>query len=193
MTEHDPLQALWASDQGEKFTMSIAELTARSDRFRSRIQRRNLIEYLAAALVVGVFGWLAFIVPAWSVRVGAGLIILAAIYVCWQVHRVGPESRLDVPADNLSRVYRRDLVRQRDALKAVWRWYLLPFVPGIVVFVLGTNIEAGVSLPAWAIFVSSAISLSFVGLIYFCIWVLNAYAARKLDEEIEALNLVSDT
>lgn len=192
MTDYDPLRELWASDQGEKFTMSIAELTARSDRFRSRIQRRNLIEYAAAALVVAVFGWLAFIVPAWSVRVGAVLIILAAIYISWQLHRVASLSQGHGPADNLASVYRRELVRQRDALKSVWRWYLLPFLPGIVVFVLGTNIEAGVSLPVWAIVISSAISLGFVGLIFCGIWALNAYAARKLEKEIETLDLASE-
>lgn len=192
MTDHDSLRELWASDQGEKFTMSITELTARSDRFRSRIHRRNLIEYVAAALVVSVFGWLAFIVPVWSVRVGAILIILAAIYISWQLNRVAPLSQGYGSADNLVSVYRRELVRQRDALKTVWRWYLLPFLPGIVIFVLGTKIEAGVSLPVWAIAISSAMSLGFVALIFLGIWLLNAYAARKLDIEIKALDSVSE-
>lgn len=192
MTDHDPLHELWASGQGEKFTMSITELTARSDRFRSRIHRRNLIEYVAAALVVGVFGWLAFIVPTWSVRVGAVLIMLAAIYISWRLHKVGSLSQDHVSADHLASVYRRELVRQSHALKTVWRWYLLPFVPGIVVFVLGTNIEAGASLPVWAIAISSAISLGFVALIFLGIWALNAHAARKLDKEIEALESLSE-
>ena len=188
MTHHDPLRDLWASDQGEKYTMSIADLTARSDRFRSRVQRRNYVEYLAAALVIAVFGWLAFIVPIWSMRAGAVLIIIAAIYISWQLHKTASVSHEHTPADRLASVYRRELKRQREALNSVWRWYLLPFVPGVVVFVLGTHIEAGISLPAWAIVISSAISLGFVGLIFLGIWALNAYAVRKLDKEIEVLD-----
>lgn len=191
MTDHDPLRELWATDQGEKFTMSIAELTARSDRFRSRIQRRNLIEYLAAALVVGTFGWLAYIIPVWSVRIGAALIMLAAIYISWQLHRVASLSAGELPADDLASVHRRELVRQRDALRSVWRWYLAPFVPGILVFVLGTTIEAGAHAPLWAVIATSAVSLGFVSLIFAGVWALNAYAARKLDEEIKTLDSVS--
>ena len=191
MTEHDPLRDLWASDQGEKFTMSITDLSARSDRFQSRIQRRNLIEYLAAALVVGVFGWIAVIVPALSIKIGAVMIALAAIYVSWQLNNVASVSDGEAPADTLVHAHRRALVRQRDALKSVWRWYLLPFVPGMLVFVLGTSIETGESLPLWAVITSSLVSLSFVGAVFVGVWAMNAYAARKLDQEITALDSVT--
>ena len=59
MTDHDPLRDLWAADKGDKFTMSISDLTARSNRFQSRIDRRNHTEYIDAAMVVGMYGWLA--------------------------------------------------------------------------------------------------------------------------------------
>jgi len=191
MTDHDPLHDLWATDQGEKFTMSIADLTARSDRFRSRIQRRNLIEYLAAALVIGTFGWMAYIIPVLSVRIGAVLIMLAAVYISWQLHRVASVSAGESPADDLASVHRRELVRQRDALRSVWRWYLAPFVPGLLVFIVGTTIEAGVHAPLWAVIATSAVSLGFVSLIFAGVWALNAYAARKLDQEINSLDAVS--
>lgn len=191
MTDHDPLRDLWATDQGEKFTMSIAELTARSDRFQSRIKRRNLTEYLATALVIGIFGWVAFIVPVWSVRIGAGLIILAALYVAWQLNKVASISDGGTPELDLASGHRRELVRQRDALRSVWRWYLLPFVPGAVVFVLGTNLEAGANLSIWAALGMSVESLGFMGVVFVGIWALNARAARELDDEIEVLDSVS--
>ena len=129
MTDHDPLRDLWASDQEEKFTMSITDLSARSDRFQSRSKRRNLIEYLAAALVVGVFGWMAFIIPVLSIKIGAVMIMMAAIYISWQLNRVASLSAGDTAGDTLANIHRRELVRQRDALRSVWCWYLLPFVP----------------------------------------------------------------
>ncbi|MCR9270754.1 MAG: hypothetical protein ACX94B_06095 [Henriciella sp.] len=192
MTDKDPLRELWAADQGEKFTMSIAELTARSDRFRAQIKRRNWTEYLAALLVIGIFGWLAYIVPVWSVKIGAGLIIIAAIYISWQLNRVASLSADDEPADDLISTHRRQLVRQRDALRSVWRWYLLPFVPGIVVFSVGSTLEAGANAPLWAVLATSAVSLGFVGLVFAAVWAVNARAARKLDDEIKTLESVSD-
>ena len=191
MTEHDPLHDLWASDQGEKFTMSITDLSARSDHFQARIKRRNVIEYLAAALVVGIFGWMAVIVPVLSIKIGALMIALAAIYVSWQLNRVASVSDEDAPADTLVHTHRRALVRQRDALQSVWRWYLLPFVPGMLVFVIGTSIETGESLPRWAAVTSSLVSLGFVTAVFVGVWVMNAHAARKLDQEISALEDVT--
>lgn len=191
MTDQDPLRDLWATDQGDKFTMSIAELSARSDRFRSKIKRRNLTEYLAAILVIGIFGWLAYSIPVLSVRIGAGLIILAAIYISWQLNKVASVDTGEAPVDNLANMHRRELIRQRDALRSVWRWYLMPFVPGIVVFTLGTTIEAGASVPLWAVIVTSIVSLGFAGAIFFGVWALNAYAARKLDEQIKELDSVT--
>lgn len=193
MTGHDPLRELWATDQGDHFTMSIAELTERSDHFRSRINRRNFIEYLAAALVISIFGWLAFMVPVWSVRVGAGLIIMGAIYISWQLNKLASVSEEVRPTEDLASAHRRELVRQRDALKSVWRWYLLPFVPGVLVFTLGTTFEAGMAMPFWAMATTALVSLSFSGAIFLGVWALNAYAARKLDEEITALDSISIT
>lgn len=191
MTEHDPLRELWASDQGDKFTMSISELTARSDRFQARIKRRNLIEYLAAALVIAVFGWVAFVVPVLSVRIGAGLIMAGALYISWQLNKVGSLSAPGPGTEDLLTVHRRELVRQRDALRSVWRWYLLPFVPGILVFTLGTSIQAGAHLPIGAVVATSLVSLGFTSAVFIAIWAVNAMAARKLDDEISALDTIT--
>lgn len=194
MTDHDPLRDLWAADKGDKFTMSISDLTARSNRFQSRIERRNLTEYIAAALVVGVFGWLAYIVPVWSIRIGSILIIAAALYVSWKLRQIGSASATPnvASAQTLANHHRDELVRQRDALKSVWRWYLLPFVPGILVFMLGTTLETGSNLPIWIELASSAFSLSLMGGLFYGIYALNAHAAKKLDREIDALDSVME-
>jgi len=191
MTDKDPLRDLWATDQGDKFTMSIAELTARSNIFRSKIKRRNLTEYIAAALVVCIFGWMAFSIPVLSIRIGAALIVLAAFYISWQLNKIASVDAGDAPVDTVAGMHRRELVRQRDALRSVWRWYLMPFVPGMVVFTVGTSLETGASLPAWAVALSALVSLSFIGAVFFGVWALNAYAARKLDAQIKELDSVS--
>ena len=79
-------------------------------------------------------------------------------------------------------------MRQRDALKSVWRWYLLPFVPGMLVFTLGTTLETASEIPLSAAFASGAISLGFIGLVFYGIHALNAHAAKKVDAEISAID-----
>ena len=194
MTDHDPRRDLRAADKGDKFTMSISDLTARSNRFQSRIERRNLTEYIAAALVVGVFGWLAYIVPVWSIRIGSILIIVAALYVSWKLRQIGSASATPnvASAQTLASHHRDELVRQRDALKSVWRWYLLPFAPGMLVFMLGTTLETGSNLPIWIELATSAFSLSLMGGLFYGIYALNAHAAKKLDREIDALDSVME-
>ena len=190
MTAHDPLRDLWASDQGDKFTMSVSELTAQSNRFHARILRRNITEYVAAALVIGVFGWVAFLVPVWSIRIGAVLIIAAAFYISWKLHQIGGASSPShlASAESLAAHHRGALVRQRDALKSVWRWYLLPFVPGVLVFTLGTSLESASHIPIEAALASGAVSLGLIAAIFVGVYALNVYAAKKLDAEIAKLD-----
>ena len=190
MTDHDPLRDLWTSDQGEKFTMSVSELTAKSNQFHARIRWRNITEYIAAALVIGVFGWIAFLVPVWSIKIGAILIIAAAFYISWKLHQIGGAfNPTDISSgQSLADHHREALVRQRDALQSVWRWYLLPFAPGMLVFTLGTTFETGSGIPPSARLSTSAVSLGFISAIFFGVHALNARAAKKLDEEIGALD-----
>ena len=190
MTDHDPLRDLWTSDQGEKFTMSISELTAKSNHFHARIKWRNITEYIAAALVIGVFGWIAFLVPVWSIKIGAVLIIAAALYISWKLHQIGGASNPKglSSGKSLADHHRDALVRQRDALRSVWRWYLLPFAPGMLIFILGTTFETGSGVPLSALLATSTVSLGFVSAIFFGVHALNANAAKKLDAEITALD-----
>lgn len=190
MTAHDPLRDLWTSDQGDKFTMSISELTAKSNHFHARIKWRNMTEYIAASLVIGVFGWIAFLVPVWSIRIGALLIITAALYISWKLHKIGGASKpTDLTSGQSLASYHRDaLVRQRDALRSVWRWYLLPFVPGMLVFTLGTTLETASEVPLTASLATGAISLVFMSALLYGIHALNIHTAKKLDTEIDTLD-----
>jgi hypothetical protein len=171
--------------------MSISDLTARSHRFQSRIKRRNLTEYLAAIIVIVAFGWIAMAAPVWPIRIGAILIISAAVYISWKLHQIGSaEAAPHAPsAETLANHHRDELVRQRDALKSVWRWYLLPFVPGMTVFSIGTALESAAAsgAPVWVTLAMSSVSLGIMAAVFYAIYALNAHAANKLDAEIDAL------
>lgn len=188
MTDRDPIQTLWKDQTQEPFTMSLAEIHARADKFQSRIRFRNVTEYAAAGFVVAAFGYVAALSPSLVVKLGAALLILGAFYVVWRLHTLAKAANVPdaARADDLASFHRDELVRQRDALRSVWRWYLGPFVPGMVVFIAGTVMHSGA--PWYAALAIAAVALAFQGLIFWLIGRLNMRAADKLQAEIDALD-----
>jgi glucan phosphoethanolaminetransferase (alkaline phosphatase superfamily) len=171
--------------------MSLADIHAQAQRFQSRVRSRNMIEYAAAAFVIAAFAWIAAAMPEPVVRIGAGLIVLGAIYVCWKLHRLGraaTQSELEAGAQSWAGFHRAELTRQREALRTVWSWYLAPFVPGMLVFLAGVSFtpENPAPLP-----VRLGVFLAGVGImaaVFAMIAWLNAVAAKRLDAEIAALD-----
>jgi hypothetical protein len=191
MSNHDPLQKLWTQQTQEPFTMSIADIHVHAQRFQSRIRSRNLIEYAAAAFVIIAFSWMAVIMPEPIVRVGAGLIVLGALYVCWKLHQLGraaTRSELDAGAQSWAAFHRAELLRQREALRTVWSWYLAPFVPGMLVFLAGVSFTAANPAPLPARLGVFLAALAIMAGVFAAIAWLNALAVKRLDAEIAALD-----
>lgn len=193
MSDRDPLQSIWKNQSQEKFTMSLADIHARADKFQSRIRQRNWIEYAAAVFVIGAFVWMALSIPAPVVKTGALLIALGAAYVCWKLHEVGraaSKAERDT-AQSLTAFHRAELVRQRDALKTVWRWYLAPFVPGVLVFLAGVSFAPELEAPLAAKVVTFVTGLAFQAAVFAAVWWLNATGVKRLEKEIAALDAAS--
>ncbi len=191
MSDYDPLQKLWTQQAQEPFTMSLADVHLHAQRFQSRIRNRNMIEYVAAGSVVACFMWMIATVPEPIVQVGAGLIVAGALYVCWQLYRLGrsaTRSELDAASQSWASFHRAELVRQREALRTVWSWYLAPFVPGMLVFLTGVSFTPANPAPLPARLVVFLAGLGLMAAVFAVIWVLNAAAAKRLDAEIAALD-----
>ncbi len=171
--------------------MSLADVHVRATRFQSRIRSRNTLEYVAAAFVVAFFSWMAATMPVPIVQVGAGLIVLGALYVCWQLYRLGraaTRGELDAGAQSWAAFHRAELVRQRNALNTVWSWYLAPFVPGMLVFLAGVSFAEANPAPFPARLGVFLAGLGLMAAVYAVIWWLNAVVAKRLDAEIAALD-----
>jgi hypothetical protein len=78
--------------------------------------------------------------------------------------------------------YRSELVRQRDLLQSVWRWYLLPFVPGFIVTITGRVLQQGAP---WSRLIGT---LAVVAGLMWVVWWGNQRAAARLQERIDALD-----
>ena len=180
MNPNDP-RNLWQGQEVERVILTVDEVRRRAARFERRIHRRNVREYVAGALVVAFWTVQLWRAHGWHVA-PAVLTIVGTIYVMFQLHRRG--SARSLPADAGIRgsieFHRVELERQRDALHAVWHWYLLPFVPGLAALLVVAGIDRGINtrLIGFGVF----FVLTLVG-----IWALNERAARKLDRKIQEL------
>lgn len=179
----DHVKSLWQSQSVETVPMSLEELRQKAEKFQKRIGNRNLREYVASVFVIAAFSYYMFAFPL--LRLASGLILAGTIYVVYQLRTRGAAKA--VPAsmalDTCVDFHRRELERQRDLIRDVWKWYLMPFVPGLVVFIGSLLLR----LPAdkW---------IRMLPFILFCvgvfagIWVLNRRGADKLQRQIDELN-----
>jgi hypothetical protein len=183
----DRFQLLWQERERQPIELAVDQIARRADAFRRTIRRRNAREYVAAAVVVAVFGAYAVLADAVLVRVACATTIAGALYVAYYLRRYGAPEPADLAvctADHLA-LHRRQLERQRDLLASIWRWYLGPLVPGLVLFAVSKPIEE--SKFATGSWIGAAISLSVGALVFVGIAKLNRMAARRLQREIDAL------
>jgi len=184
----DPKQA-WQNSGDAHEPPEFAEIRLRADKLYRRVRRRNLIEYTACIVLVIFASRNIFVLPHILQKLGSASLVAAACYVAWQLHRrgsaVAPEMAGEVP---LYAFARAQLVRQRDALRSIFWWYLLPLIPGIALILIGNGQDPGTAshVPIWVRWVALGVIVSvFVGA-----WWLNQVAARKLQgriDEIDAL------
>lgn len=181
---------IWKEQNMHPQAMTPQMLESRSRHFEDRIRARNRWEYLAGGIVAALtlaFGvWMLLAAPATIAdqMTGIGFLVLGlgAIAAAVQLRRkAGGETIIDGSLDT-SAAYRAGLVRQRDALRSVFNWYVAPFLPGFVL-IYGANVFAPNGV-AWAVMIPGLLTaLLAAGIVW-----ANRKAAKKLDEEIRALD-----
>lgn len=183
---HDDLGGLWRNQPTEEADLPIEDIRNRARRLERRVGRRNLREYAGAAFVLigcAVFGWRERNV---TVLIGAAFMVLAAAYIVYHLHRFG--AMRSMPADlglkDCLDFHRAELVRQRDLYLGVWRWYLLPMVPGWALIMIGRAIER----PDRRLFALGSTTV-FLGLLI-VLGKLNTRIARRLQGRIDNLDRV---
>lgn len=177
----DPIM-LWKNQPTEIKTMSLTEIQTRARKFQSQIFWRNLREYIATFAVCVIFGVFAARSDNTWLRLGCLLIIAAALFVSAFLFLNGRSNRSVAPdAAACHDFHREALLRQRNLLRGVWLWYLAPFLPGLILFMWGQGQQEGVTL------LRSGLVAGFVAFVFLGIGLLNQWAARRLQKEIDRL------
>jgi hypothetical protein len=189
MTE-DSIKQAWQASVEIAGAPPLEEVRKKADKFYRKIRLRNSIEYVACAVVVVLYVPRVLAVEYMHQRVGLTLLVLAALSVVWQLHRrasaESPERAGEAP---LYLFLRAQLVRQRDALREVFWWYLLPFVPGFAVIFVGNGIVPEVERAGPPIWVRWLI-LGVMGAIYVGVWWINQLGARRLQRHIDEIDVL---
>jgi len=190
---------LWQSQEPQATSMSAKELRDASSKLEKRVFWRNSREYLGAAIVVASFGYYLYKFESALLRAGSALTIAGALFVVMYLYRKGAAETMAAgqQSNSCMEFYRMELVRQRDLLLSVWKWYLMPFVPGLGLFLLGmlqmvlrqpaAHLHYGV-VALWFGF-----SFAFCAGIFAGVEWLNRKAAKALQKEIDALDQLHQT
>jgi hypothetical protein len=133
------LRAIWQSQSRDEHAISLDQIRQKSRRLERLVSRRNLVEYIATVVVVVSFSWIMWVDPSGTVRTGAGLLIAAAVFMAYRLHTRGTATSFpsDLGLRSALEFHRVQLKRQVDLLRSVWRWYILPMVPGFLVLDIG--------------------------------------------------------
>ena len=183
----DPIQSLWASEGMDANPPSPESLAARARAIGRRAWLRDGIEYAALAFVTVLFGSDMIGDGHPVLRIGSALVVLGAILVGFGLWRRRVRPPVD-PAEPAAAYLREQMVRQRDMLASVPRWYLAPMVPGLLTFVAGLSLDRLKDSPLSAVLPPTLLALAIVAAIFAVVWWLNHRAARRYNTEIAALD-----
>lgn len=159
-------------------------------RFEKLIRRRNLIEYAAGVLVFGMFGLgavSATVIGEWGFAAAMFAVIIGTGFVLRKLHRDG--SNLDrLPESSCRDHLRAQLLRQRDLLRGVPKWYLAPFIPGILGVYFATAYGVA-QVRGWEVALRGIWQPLGLTVVFFCFvaW-LNLRAAKQLDGRVASLD-----
>lgn len=183
----EPWQQLWHAQALPPLDLSADELRRRTSALHSRVARRNRVEYLAGGLfVIPVYAFYIWLFPFWLTKLGALLVVLGTLVVLQQLRRRASSRALPPEAlgQDWAAFHRAELLRQRDAVRSVWLWYIGPLVPGFWLFLWGRETELAGQGMEWVFSLTHAGAL----LVLLLVLVFNWRAARRYQREINALD-----
>jgi hypothetical protein len=182
-------QELWQAQDLDAPRVTPAYLRVHANASSRTAWRRNLVEYGASALCLGLAIWFLFDLNTngWK-RAAMGVMACSAVVYAWRWWRLA--TPVGTPADlgvmDTLHFHRRELERQHAAWRGNWRWSIPLFAPSIVLAMVGQYVETPSFQPGrWAVFVGM-ISAACVFAAGLC-----EYRARKLRQDIEALELLA--
>jgi hypothetical protein len=140
----DDLPSAWQQENEQSLSpedreATVARVCRSVERIGGTILRRDLVETIAAVFVIFWFGRMVIFIDSLVARIGAGFVVLWALFIIWKLHRtrtIQQPAPLDVPVREFCRIELDRMDRQIKLLRSVLWWYIAPAMLGAnVVFV----------------------------------------------------------
>ena len=181
MTEREQdVHRLWRGQPRDEYQMSFEEIRSKAERLEQRVRSLNIATAGLFAAVISVEMWQISRSTELLERVGDLLTIAAFLYVAFRFR--GNVAVRSMPAGlgltGSVHFYRDQLARRRDLSAYPWR-FLLPFVPGVALSLLGGALDGSPSQAA-------AVVTFGVALFFAAAW-WEKRRALKLQREIDEL------
>lgn len=171
---------LWQEHSAEEPPLPRDDIRAQAERLETRTRRWRAVTVAVFILLLSKGAFEVWMQTETLERAGDLLLMAALVYVAFRYRKLRLAPPVALGRTSCHEFYRAELVRQRDLSKDSWG-FLLPFVPGVGLALLGSGIE---NRPASQQIVLVALGVAlFLGIAW---W--NAHAARTLQDEIDALD-----
>lgn len=168
---------------GNDFQIHLERITSayllekKLNKFDTILFWRNLREYFASISVIVIFGYYMFFLPmSITTKVGCSLIIIASVfhsYKIWKIRKEKIKIKSDFTLLAELKAIKEYLNLETILLKNVFWWSLLPSIPGLVLFHIGTIGFAQL------LSLKSIIVIIFYFIILTSIWFVNQMAVKK--------------
>lgn len=143
----EELKAIWKASHERMETINLNNLNLNDmnqaiKKFERRITRRNNREIAVAICSIAVFVVFAYIKTTLTAKLGAILIILYAANVIYRLRKTeSKQPTFDVTRSMKAQLidYQLYIKEERKLLKNITYWYLLPMLPGLVLFFIGSG------------------------------------------------------
>jgi hypothetical protein len=169
--------------------LTIDTLPIHARQFQRMIWWRNARESAAAVVVLAWNARDLWRADSWPARTGPMLIIAGVLFIVSYLYfRAGSRRVPDADATTVLRFHCHEIQRQRDILRRAPAWYLFPFVPGLAATVVA---KANTAPPGGGL--AAAAGFAGVAAIFALIWLLNVWAARFLDKQLQAVDALNSS
>ena len=184
----DP-KALWQGQPEEIAPASLEEIRRRAQRFQRRKRLANIVEYLAVIVVTGIYGYYLTVLPGLFLKLGSGYAIVWGLFYAWQRRRLMSARAVPDDAAACLDFHRRELERQRDAVRGAWRWMVAPLPPLMVFIALGRWFDfPALNRVPWLDHLVILVSIGAFAETLLLVWLWLENRADKLQDDLDDLD-----
>ncbi len=179
----DELKKIWQVSNARKqqiniHSINMNNMNERIKKFEKNITTRNNKEIAVAIALIIIYSIFAYIKSEPLAKIGAILLLFYCFHVIYQFRKTAarqPAFDVMVSLKDQLVAYQAYVLEEQKLYKNVLYWYLLPMLPGLILFLVGS----GINLMSSIIYFGVIIPLGFTLVYYF-----NQKAVKKMTKPL---------